>query len=325
MTKQLPVFTLIASISLVLLLILNISFGSSFIPPTTWLFSFFDGDTTGVNEILWQFRLPRAITCVVAGAGLAVGGLMMQTLFRNPLAGPDVLGLSSGASLMVALVLMLGLANKFFYAFATNAWGLALAATMGSAAVFLLVMVLAQIVRDNTSLLLVGVVQFISQASDLQLFLIWSLGNVGGTNWQEITVLVILLVVGTCIYIGQIKALNGHLLGEIYAQSLGINIKQSRLWIVLGTSLLTGGITAFCGPIAFVGLAVPHLVRMVMPISNHRQLLPMVMLGGGCLLLLCDWLAHLFGSIVLPLNAITSIIGAPLVIWMLLKNKKVVL
>jgi iron complex transport system permease protein len=274
---------------------------------------------------------------VVAGAGLAVGGLMMQTLFRNPLAGPDVLGLCSGASLMVAVVLMLGLANKFFYAFATNAWGLALAATMGSAAVFLLVMVLAQIVRDNTSLLLVGVmvsaatssvvgvVQFISQASDLQLFLIWSLGNVGGTNWQEITVLVILLVVGTCIYIGQIKALNGHLLGEIYAQSLGINIKQSRLWIVLGTSLLTGGITAFCGPIAFVGLAVPHLVRMVMPISNHRQLLPMVMLGGGCLLLLCDWLAHLFGSIVLPLNAITSIIGAPLVIWMLLKNKKVVL
>ncbi|MFM7855388.1 MAG: iron chelate uptake ABC transporter family permease subunit, partial [Flammeovirgaceae bacterium] len=266
MTKQLAVFTFIGTISLVLLIILNISFGSSFISPTTWLFSFFDGDTD-FNEIFWQFRLPRAITCVVAGAGLAVGGLMMQTLFRNPLAGPDVLGLSSGASLMVALVLMLGLANKFFYALATNTWGLALAATMGSAVVFSLVMVLAQIIRDNTSLLLVGVmvsaatssvvgvVQFISQASDLQLFLIWSLGNVGGTNWQEITVLAVLLLVGMCIYIRQIKALNGHLLGESYAESLGINTKQSRLWIVLGTSILTGGITAFCGPIAFVGLA----------------------------------------------------------------------
>lgn len=319
------------------LLVLNISFGSSQIAPTAWVPALFRSNTD-LHAILMVFRLPKAFTCVIAGAGLALAGLLMQTLFRNPLAGPDVLGLSSGASLVVAVVMMAGQTiGGWFLMASSHPWGLAVAATLGSSVVLLWVIALSKIVRDNTSLLLiglmvsattssvVGIIQYMSQASDLQLFLIWSLGNVGGTNWTEIGVLAIALGFGICIFISQIKSLNGRLLGNTYAQSLGINLARSRQWIVLGTSILVGSITAFCGPIAFVGLAVPHFIRLMVPVSDHKRLLPLVLLGGASLLLFCDWLAHVLGSMVLPLNAMTSIIGAPLVIWMILRNKKVML
>ncbi|MFM8742100.1 MAG: iron chelate uptake ABC transporter family permease subunit [Cytophagales bacterium] len=317
---------------------LNISFGSTVISPRAWFSAFSDTTHSDLFEILWQFRLTKAVTCVLAGGALAVGGLMMQTLFRNPLAGPDVLGLSSGASLLVALVLTLGnLGSSFLQQLSLNSWGLATAATLGSSVVFLLLISLSRIIRDNTSLLLtglmvsatvssvVGMLQFISQANDLQLFLIWSLGNVGGTNWKEIGILFLLVLAGISIFIAQVKSLNGRLLGDTYAKSLGIKLDRSRFWIVFATSMITGGVTAFCGPIAFVGLAVPHFVRLMVPLSDHRQLLPLVLLGGSSLLLFCDWVAHLWGSLVLPLNVVTSLIGAPLVIWMILKNKKVTL
>ncbi len=319
------------------LLVLNISFGSSQIAPTAWVPALFSGNTD-LHAILMVFRLPKAFTCVIAGASLALAGLMMQTLFRNPLAGPDVLGLSSGASLVVAVVMMAGQTiGGWFLMASSHPWGLAVAATLGSSVVLLWLIALSKIVRDNTSLLLiglmvsattssvVGIIQYMSQASDLQLFLIWSLGNVGGTIWTEIGVLAIALGFGICIFISQIKSLNGRLLGNTYAQSLGINLARSRHWIVLGTSILVGSITAFCGPIAFVGLAVPHFIRLVVPVSDHKRLLPLVLLGGASLLLFCDWLAHVLGSMVLPLNAMTSIIGAPLVISMILRNKKVML
>ena len=259
----------------------------------------------------------------------------MQTLFRNPLAGPDVLGLSSGASLMVALVLLLSQSASLLF-IASNPWAVAIAASIGSSLVFLLVIIISNYVKDNTSLLIiglmiaattasiVGVLQYVSRAEDLQAFMIWTMGNVGSTGWSEIFVLLIITVTGSCIALFFMKSLNGWLLGDNYAQSLGVNIKRSRFWIVTATSIMAGGVTAFCGPIAFVGLAVPHLIRLLLPTTNHKILIPAVMLGGAILLLFCDMLAQLPGSTqLLPLNAVTSMIGAPVVIWMVIRNKKI--
>ncbi len=291
--------------------------------------------TAGV--IIWNFRLPKAATCLLAGAALAAGGLLMQTLFRNALAGPDVLGLSSGASLMVAFVLMLGQTSVgFLAAVSSNPWSQVIAASLGGVLVFVLIIAIARFVQDNTSLLIIGLMisagtssvvamlQFVSRAEDLQTFIIWSMGSVGSTNWQEVKILALGVLIGTGIAVSQIKSLNALLLGESYARSLGINIASSRLWIVVSTSLLAGSVTAFCGPIAFVGLAVPHLVRLAVPTANHKILLPLAAMGGGSMLLLCDLLAHLPNRTqVLPINVITSLIGAPLVIWMIIRNKKV--
>lgn len=323
--------------TLLLLFLINVSLGSVQIPFTKVLSALFSQGNVHDTyySIIWQLRIPKAVTCVVAGAGLSIAGLLMQTLFRNPLAGPDVLGLSSGASLMVAFVLLLG-TSAASYLPAVSPWTLALAASFGSGAIFLLVVAVAYRVRDNTSLLIIGlmiaaasgsivsVLQYLSKAQDLQTFVIWTLGSVGGTNWNEILILTLLLIVGGSIAITSVKALNAWLLGDHYAQSLGVNIKKSRQMIVLATSLLVGGVTAFCGPIAFVGLAVPHLVRLLVPTTNHKILLPMVMMGGATLLLLCDILAQMPGSAnILPLNAITSMIGAPVVIWVVMRSKGV--
>jgi iron complex transport system permease protein len=291
---------------------------------------------SGSNEytdILLKFRLPKAATCILAGAALSMSGLLMQTLFRNALAGPDVLGLSSGASLMVAIVIMMGQATGIMLF--GNPWLVAIASTTGALIVFAIVLAIARSVRDNTSLLiiglmisataasLVGVIQFVSRAEDLQAFMIWGLGSVGGTSWSEIIVLLVISSIGVVVSLSQMKALNGLLLGDNYATSIGVNIGSARLWILTATCLMTGGVTAFCGPIAFVGLAVPHLVRMIIPSTNHKVMIPSVIAGGGGLMLLCDIIAQLPGGAqVLPLNAVTSLIGAPVVIWLIVRGKR---
>jgi iron complex transport system permease protein len=325
---------LILTAILVILFLTNISIGSVSISLKEIIKALFT-DTGTASEILWQFRLPKAITCVLAGGALATGGLLMQTLFRNPMAGPDVLGLTSGSSLFVALLLMAGKSGLFMSLF-QNPWSVAIASSLGGAMVFVVIISIAKHVRDNTALLIVGlmisaatssivsVLQFTSQADDLQTFMIWMLGSVGSTNWSELTVLAIVISLGLTISISLIKSLNGILLGESYALNLAINIKRARILIVIATGMMVGVVTAFCGPIAFVGLAVPHLVRLIVPISNHKILLPAVMLGGAILLLMCDVIAQLPGSTqVLPLNAITSLIGAPVVIWMVIKAKRI--
>ena len=320
-------------ISLGVLFLLNISLGSVKIPLHQILESLSGQSEQNIwNDIIWQFRFPKAITCVVAGASLATGGLLMQTLFRNPLAGPDVLGLSAGSSLLVSLMILSGNAVTLF----SGPWAISIAASVGSAAVFLLVISISQRLRDNVSLLIIGlmiaavtqsivsVLQFVSKAEDLQTFMIWTLGSVGGTSWKEINVMLVIFLVGGLISFASIKSLNALLLGDNYAQSVDINLKRSRFLIVLATSLMTGVVTAFCGPIAFVGLAVPHMIRLIIKTSNHKILIPAVMIGGAILLLLCDMLAQLPGSTqILPLNAVTSVIGAPVVIWMILHSKKV--
>lgn len=316
------------------LFLINISLGSVQIPLADTLKVLIGGRPSNPvwADIIFDFRLTKAFTCVLAGGALSLGGLLMQTLFRNSLAGPDVLGLSSGASLAVALVLMAGSGIALF----SKSFTLALAASTGCAGIFLIVVAIASRIRDNVSLLIIGlmigaatasivsVLQFVSRAEDQQYYLVWTFGSISNLNWTEILILALAVSVGAVMALISIKPLNAWLLGDNYATSLGINLKTARLIIIVGTSILTGAVTAFCGPIAFVGLAVPHLARLVIDTSNHKILIPAVLLTGGVVLLFCDILCRLPGNdFVLPINAITALLGAPVVIWVIMRNKKI--
>jgi iron complex transport system permease protein len=320
---------------LVILFMVNISLGSVQIPLTETL-KVLIGKTPAQPvwaDIIIDFRITKAFTCILAGGALALGGLLMQTLFRNPLAGPDVLGLSSGASLAVALVLMTsGLGSTLF----AHSFTLALAASIGCTAIFLIVLAIAHRVKDNVSLLIIGlmigaatssvvsVLQFISKAEDQQYYIVWTFGSLSSLNWREIQILTLAVIAGVIISVLSIKALNAWLLGDNYATSLGVPVRKSRLLIIIGTCILTGSVTAFCGPIAFVGIAVPHLARLVIDTTNHKLLIPAVVIFGGVIMLFCDILTRFPGSdFVLPINAITALIGAPVVIWVILRSKKV--
>src|SRR5688572_8949189 len=322
-------------IPLVILFMVNISLGSVQIPLSETI-KVLIGETPTQPvwvDIIIDFRLTKAFTCILAGGALALGGLLMQTLFRNPLAGPDVLGLSSGASLAVALVVMTsGMGSALF----SHSFTLALAASIGCTFIFLLVLGIAQRVKDNISLLIIGlmigaatssivsVLQFISKAEDQQYYIVWTFGTLSSLNWGEIQILTVAVIIGATISVFSIKSLNAWLLGDNYATSLGVSIKKSRLLIIIGTCILTGSVTAFCGPIAFVGIAVPHLTRLLIDTTNHKLLIPAVMVCGGVIMLFCDILTRFPGSdYVLPINAITALIGAPVVIWVILRSKKV--
>lgn len=332
-------------ISLLLLLVLvgvvgflNISFGSVSIPFKEVLAVLFGGELSNESwrYIIMEYRLPKAITSILVGSGLAVSGLLMQTMFRNPLAGPYVLGLSSGASLGVALVIMgASLFGGITSDLLLSSWGLVAASSAGSILVLLAVMIASIRLKDTMAILIIGlmfasltsavvsVLSYFSPASQLQQYVFWSFGSVGNLGWNEVGVLGLFWVLGTLIAIGCIKNLNSLLLGEQYARSLGMRINRNRALLIISTSLLAGSITAFAGPIAFVGLAVPHLIRQVIPANDHRILLPAVILGGAVLMLLCDLVAQMPGSeYTLPINAITSMVGAPVVIWLLVRKRK---
>ncbi|MFD2519047.1 iron chelate uptake ABC transporter family permease subunit [Salinimicrobium flavum] len=332
-------------ISLLLLLLvtlavwfLNISLGSVSIPFDEVLAVLFSSERSESNwqYIIMEYRIPKALTSVLAGSGLAVSGMLMQTMFRNPLAGPYVLGLSSGASLGVALVLM---GASLFGGLATvaifSSWGLVIASSVGSLLVLLAVMLASIRLKDTMAILIIGlmfaslssavvsVLAYFSPASQLQQYVFWSYGSVGDLSWNELGVLFFFWVLGTGLAVFSIKNLNTLLLGEQYAKSLGMNISRNRAILIISTSFLAGSITAFAGPIAFVGLAVPHLIRQVIPVNDHKILLPAVILGGAILMLLCDIVAQLPGSEhTLPINAITSLVGAPVVIWLLVRKRK---
>jgi iron complex transport system permease protein len=322
---------------LLLLFILNLSLGSVHIPVNEIFNILVGGENANdiYNNIVWNFRVTKALTCILTGSALAIGGLQMQTLFRNALAGPDVLGLSSGASLAVSLLLM-SQAAGFQLVSDPSPWAIVIAASLGAAGVFCIVLVIAGRLSDNTSLLIVGlmigaatasvvsVLQFISEAQDQQAYLLWTFGSLGSLSWVEIQILSLVVAMGLFIGIFSVKSLNAWLLGDNYARSIGVNIGRSRLLIILSTAILTGAVTAFCGPIAFVGLAVPHLTKLVIKSHNHRILFPAVMISGAILMLFCDIIAQLPGSkYVLPVNAITALIGAPVVIWIVFRAKRI--
>lgn len=288
--------------------------------------------------IILHYRLPKAFTAILSGSGLALSGLLMQTLFRNPLAGPFVLGISSGASLGVAILIMgSGFLGGFFGGILVSNISLAVAASLGSFLVLLVVMTVAARIRDTMAILIIGlmfgsitaavvsILAFFSNAEELQQYIFWSMGSLGNLSWQQLQLLFVIFLAGTGVSLFLLKALNSLLLGENYARSLGLNLKRTRYLVIIATSLLAGSITAFAGPIAFVGLAVPHLTRQVVPTTNHRVLVPAVLLYGAILMLVCDTIAQLpFSAFTLPVNAITSVVGAPVVIWLLLRKRKMV-
>ncbi|MFT7071362.1 iron chelate uptake ABC transporter family permease subunit [Patiriisocius sp. Uisw_017] len=324
--------------ALLVALLINISLGSVSIPLKEVLASLFGGS---ISKDSWEFivleyRIPKAITAIIAGAGLSIAGLLMQTLFRNPLAGPFVLGLSSGSSLGVALIILgAGLFGGVLGSVFSNPWALVLASALGSFLVLLAVLAVTFRIKDTMAILIIGlmfgsvttaivsVLSYFSSAEQLQQFVFWSFGSLGNQSWSGIFVLIVCFAIGLLLSFASSKSLNGLLLGENYAQSMGLNIKRATIIIILATSILAGGITAFVGPIAFVGLAVPHLTRQITKTANHAILIPMVALYGAILMLLCDTIAQLpFSEYYLPINAITAIIGAPVVIWLLVKKRK---
>ena len=286
-----------------------------------------------IANILLHLRLPKMLTAILAGASLSVAGLMMQTLFRNPLAGPYILGVSSGASLGVALVTMLGtLAFSPLRLIASSPNSLIAAAIIGSMLTMLLVMLFAKRIRSNVTLLIVGMmvgniagalvnmIQNFANPDSLKLFVVWTLGSLNGVGWQQFPTLVIGIAIAAIIVVMLIKPLNGLLLGEDYARGLGINVERTRWMMVLASCLLAGGVTAFCGPIAFIGVAVPHIARGIFATSNHRITVPASALIGANILLVCDILCNL-GTYSLPISTMSALFGAPIILWIVLKKK----
>lgn len=327
------------SVLLVVFFFVNISLGSVSIPFKDLLNTLSGGIATKESwqTIVLDFRLPKAITAILVGSGLSICGLLMQTLFRNPLAGPFVLGISSGASLGVAiLILGSSVFGSFLLTNSVSNWSMPIAASLGAFLVLSAVIIAAYKVRNTMSILIIGlmfgsltsavisVLAYFSEATQIQQYLFWSFGSLGNLSWNELSIFGLIYGLGVLGTLSLIKPLNSFLLGENYAKSLGINVKKNRNIILLITSILTGVITAFSGPIAFVGLAVPHIARLLFTSSNHKILLPAVALIGAMVLLICDSIAQLPTSeFTLPINAITSLFGAPVVIWLLVRKKRI--
>ncbi|MDR1181646.1 MAG: iron ABC transporter permease [Bacteroidales bacterium] len=301
----------------------------SFAIPFTALFN----KTSAYYDIILDFRLPKAITALATGSAISLAGLIMQTLFRNPLAESYVLGVSSGAGLGAAIFLM---GSSFLpVVLEQSGWGLIISAATGATLNLLLVLVASFKVRQAVSLLIIGIMvgqisgslisilQNYSSPDTLKLYTVWMFGSLAAVTWTYMKAMLLAVAVGIIIVLTIQKSLNGLLLGENYAQGLGVSIRQTRIFIVLATALLAGAITAFTGPIAFIGIAVPHFARRLFRTSNHQITIPATLLCGGCLLLLCDILTQIIvKGYTLPINAITALVGAPAVIWIILKNKK---
>jgi iron complex transport system permease protein len=291
------------------------------------------------QTIILDFRLPQALTAVLAGAALGISGLLMQTLFRNPLADPFILGISSGASLGVAIVVLtVGSVTTVFLAGLgfLGDLGLAAAASIGAGAVMLIVLTAARRIASGMTLLILGLLfsymtgavvsllLYFSIPERIQAYINWTFGSYSGVTWDQLLIMVPIIIVGLAAAFAMSKPLNVLLLGEEYAWSLGINIKRLRIGIIVTTSILAGTITAFCGPIGFIGIAVPHLCRSLLNTSDHRLLIPATILTGAIISLAAALVASMPGSsIVLPINAITAFIGAPVVIWVILSRRNV--
>lgn len=335
--RWLPLILMLMGLIIVFLLVLLM--GSVRIPLRDIIAVLLGGEASKSSwtTIILQFRLPKATTAILAGAALGISGLMMQTFFRNPLAGPFILGVSSGASLGVALVVLavgtvggvtiagFGLMGDFALAFAAG---------IGAGVTMLIVLLIAHRIRNSMTLLILGLMfgyftsaivsmlLYFSIPERIQTYIQWTFGTFGGTTWNQLVVFAPLVVIGLIGAFAMSKTLNVLLLGETYARSMGLNVQRARISIIMLTAILAGAVTAFCGPIGFIGIAVPHLCRTLLGTSDHRALIPATILMGGIVALLAALIAELPSSqIVLPLNAVTSLIGAPIVMWVILRRQ----
>jgi len=320
---------------LAVLFILDLFLGSVAISPADIVKAIFGTAGNDIETIVMEFRLPKAITALMVGIALSISGLQMQTLFRNPLAGPYVLGVSSGASLGVAIVI-LGFSSSLamFNLHVLGNWILVISAWAGAGVVMLLIMYISSRVRNIMTILILGmmlasglsavvsIMQYFSSETMLKAYVIWTMGSLGNLSSGQLNVLVISVIAGIILSIFSIKMLNALLLGENYAGSIGLNIRFARMVIFACTSILAGSVTAFCGPIGFIGIAVPHIARNIFRTSDHKILIPGSILAGGIVMIVSDIVSQLPGSeSVLPINSVTSLIGIPVVIWVILGKR----
>lgn len=288
-----------------------------------------------IDEIIFNYRLPKAITAIIAGSALSVSGLLMQTLFRNPLAGPDVLGVSAGAGLGVALLTMLG--GTVVYPFIASLGSMAqvIAAIGGAVLVLMLILSVSARINDSVTILVLGMIfgyvasaaitilQSFADPDSLKVFVSWTFGTLGAVTWGKMPLLVVLVALGVFATFLLSKTLNSLLLGEKYASSIGLNIKKTRFFIITITAIITGAVTAFTGPIAFVGVVIPHFARAFLGTVNHKTIIPATLLLGSILVLTCDIASQIpVANRTLPINAVTAIFGAPMIVWIVLKRKR---
>ena len=322
-SRSVLLFTALAALTLFLFL-LDLAVGAVAVPLGDVWAALTGGDCPRATaKIILNIRLIKAVVALLAGAALSVSGLQMQTLFRNPLAGPYVLGISSGASLGVALVVLAGVGSSI---------GIAGAAWLGAAIVLVVIAAVGHRIKDIMVILILGmmfssgigavvqILQYVANDESLKMFVIWTMGSLGDVTFNQLAVLIPSIIAGLLLAVITIKPLNLLLFGEEYAVTMGLNVRRSRGLLFLSTTLLAGTVTAFCGPIGFIGLAMPHVTRMLFRISDHRVLVPGTVLSGASVLLLCDLVSKLF---TLPINAITALLGIPIVVWVVLRNKSV--
>lgn len=317
---------------LLALFVADMFIGSTKMAAADVLRAVFGNSAPGDEIIVMQFRLPRALTAILAGAAMSVSGLLMQTLFRNPLAGPDVLGVSSGAGLGVALTL-LALTPLFTLPEGSilAGWGLILAAWAGAGAVMIIIMAVSARMRDIMTVLIVGLLlasaisavvslmQYFSNEAMLRTYVIWTMGNLGNISYPQIRALALATAAGLAIAFTMVKPLNALLMGETFSRTVGVRMQRTRIVLLASASILAGSVTAFCGPLAFIGVAVPHVARLLLGTTDHRTLMPGTALTGAVILLLSDIISVLpGGGHVIPVNTVTSLIGIPVVLWIIL-------
>ena len=331
-------FTILMTLLIVILFAINLVVGAVDIPVKEVVNILMGGrsDRPSWEYIVLQSRLPQGITAMLCGASLAVSGLMLQTAFRNPLADPGIFGINSGASLGVALVMLLLGGSITAGAFSLTGFLATLAAAfVGAMLVMALILVFATMVRNSVMLLIIGIMigyiatsaisllNFFATEEGVQSYMVWGLGNFGGVSMEQMPAFVIICMGGIVAALLLIKPLNALLLGERYAENLGINTQRVRNWLLVVTGILTAITTAFCGPIAFIGLAVPHIARMLLGTENHRSLMPATLLTGAAIALICNIICVLPGNRgIIPLNAVTPVIGAPVIIYVILKQRE---
>lgn len=332
MSARVKILFVVFSLLTLALFIADLMLGSVRISPAEIAAVLTGGGDGSVNErIIIDIRLVKAIVAMIAGAALSVSGLQMQTLFQNPLAGPSVLGVTSGASLGAAL-LIIGLPVAGGMSPVLSSFGVAGAAWLGAAAVMAVIVAVSRRIKDIMVILILGmmfssgvsavvqVLQYVSNESALKSFVIWTMGALGDVTYTQLALLAPVFLAGMVLAVAAVKPLNLLLLGEKYARTMGLNVKRSRTMVFLSTTLLAGSVTAFCGPIGFIGLAVPHVARYVFSSSDHRILVPATTLVGAAAMLVCDLISKTMNF---PVNTITSLLGIPIVVWVVVRNKNI--